>query len=48
MLTNGWNKIIEDLFTKHPDYAILGAVGSNKFDCGSWLGKGGIPLGGLI
>ena len=48
MLTDGWNKIIEDLFTNNPEYAILGTVGSNKFNCGSWLEKGGIPLGGLI
>ena len=39
ILTKGFDKIILDLFEKHPTYGIIGVVGSNAWNGGGWMGK---------
>jgi len=48
ILTNGFDKIIYDLFEKHPKYGVIGVVGSNVWDRSGWLGKGGQSIGTLV
>jgi len=48
ILTNNWGIIINDIFDRHEELAIIGNVGSNKFDGEGWLGKNAVALGCLI
>lgn len=47
--TEGFGKIITDLFLKNPSFGIIGLVGSNGWTGGLWLGKNGAePVGNMI
>lgn len=48
ILTDGFDKIIYDLFEKNKRYGIIGVVGSNAWEREGWGGKKGIPIGTLV
>lgn len=48
IITAGYDKIIEELFNKYPQYGIIGVVGADTWTGGAWLGDGGQPLGTLV
>lgn len=48
ILTDGFDKIIYDLFEKNKKFGIIGVVGSNAWEREGWSGNKGQALGTLI